>query len=201
MAYSCCIEDWCTLANKEMQWLVALLNKTFSFMHWQLLQNLTYAEKMTVLLVYNGPSMLESNKWSLKAFHRRRRRLQPWLINTDLLNAFGTWNKNNWRRLQNSIFFLFTLNVQLSWGGHSLMAYICDGLRKSTSLWAFTWNHFLQFWAFTYIYIFFGIPCKCSDINFGFTGERQICSKGKFNNCCYQLLLLVWTQRQLLYRL
>jgi len=41
----------------------------------QLLQNLTYNDKMTVLFVYNGPFMLESNKWNLKAFCRRRRRL------------------------------------------------------------------------------------------------------------------------------
>ncbi|KAM9213420.1 structural maintenance of chromosomes protein 5 [Leptosomus discolor] len=41
----------------------------------KLLQNLTYNEKMTVLFVYNGPFMLESNKWDLKAFCRRRRRL------------------------------------------------------------------------------------------------------------------------------
>ncbi|XP_033019770.1 structural maintenance of chromosomes protein 5 isoform X1 [Lacerta agilis] len=40
----------------------------------KLLQNLTYAQKMSVLLVYNGSSMLESNKFSLKCFHRRRLR-------------------------------------------------------------------------------------------------------------------------------
>ncbi|XP_066470209.1 structural maintenance of chromosomes protein 5 [Tiliqua scincoides] len=48
----------------------------YFFVTPKLLQNLSYAEKMTVLLVYNGPSMLESNKWNLKAFHRRRRRFQ-----------------------------------------------------------------------------------------------------------------------------
>ncbi|XP_054843000.1 structural maintenance of chromosomes protein 5 isoform X2 [Eublepharis macularius] len=48
----------------------------YFFITPKLLQNLTYTEKMTVLLVYNGPSMLESNKWDLKAFQRRRRRLQ-----------------------------------------------------------------------------------------------------------------------------
>ncbi|XP_072215505.1 structural maintenance of chromosomes protein 5 isoform X2 [Excalfactoria chinensis] len=41
----------------------------------KLLQNLTYSEKMTLLFVYNGPFMLEANKWNLKAFCRRRRRL------------------------------------------------------------------------------------------------------------------------------
>ncbi|XP_077792069.1 structural maintenance of chromosomes protein 5 isoform X2 [Podarcis muralis] len=40
----------------------------------KLLQNLTYAQRMSVLLVYNGSSMLESNKFSLKCFHRRRLR-------------------------------------------------------------------------------------------------------------------------------
>ncbi|KAG8130631.1 hypothetical protein E2320_017235 [Naja naja] len=39
-----------------------------------LLQNLSYGERMTVLLVYNGSSMLESSKWDSKAFFRRRRR-------------------------------------------------------------------------------------------------------------------------------
>ncbi|XP_061484198.1 structural maintenance of chromosomes protein 5 isoform X2 [Rhineura floridana] len=46
----------------------------YFFITPKLLQNLTYAEKMTVLLVYNGSSMLESSKWDLKAFSRRRRR-------------------------------------------------------------------------------------------------------------------------------
>ncbi|XP_021236261.1 structural maintenance of chromosomes protein 5 [Numida meleagris] len=41
----------------------------------KLLQNLTYNEKMTLLFVYNGPFMLDANKWNLKAFCRRRRRL------------------------------------------------------------------------------------------------------------------------------
>ncbi|KAG8455241.1 hypothetical protein GDO86_001439 [Hymenochirus boettgeri] len=41
----------------------------------KLLQNLTYAEKMTVLFVYNGPYMLEPTKWNLKAFYRRRKRV------------------------------------------------------------------------------------------------------------------------------
>ncbi|XP_053558489.1 structural maintenance of chromosomes protein 5 [Bombina bombina] len=41
----------------------------------KLLQNLVYADKMNVLFVYNGPYMLESTKWNLKAFHRRRRRV------------------------------------------------------------------------------------------------------------------------------
>ena len=48
----------------------------YFFITPKLLQNLTYGEKMTVLLVYNGPSMLESKKWSLEAFHRRRSRFQ-----------------------------------------------------------------------------------------------------------------------------
>ncbi|XP_062985405.1 structural maintenance of chromosomes protein 5 isoform X2 [Elgaria multicarinata webbii] len=49
----------------------------YFFITPKLLQNLSYAEKMTVLLVYNGSSMLESSKWDLKAFLRRRRRFQP----------------------------------------------------------------------------------------------------------------------------
>ncbi|KAM6104729.1 LOW QUALITY PROTEIN: structural maintenance of chromosomes protein 5 [Pterocles gutturalis] len=47
----------------------------YFFITPKLLQNLTYNDKMTVLLVYNGPCMLEANKWNLKAFCRRRRRL------------------------------------------------------------------------------------------------------------------------------
>uniref|UniRef100_A0A8B9VE54 Structural maintenance of chromosomes protein 5 n=1 Tax=Anas zonorhyncha TaxID=75864 RepID=A0A8B9VE54_9AVES len=41
----------------------------------KLLQNLTYNDKMTVLFVYNGPRMLETNQWNLKSFCRQRRRL------------------------------------------------------------------------------------------------------------------------------
>lgn len=55
------------------------------FFH-QLLQNLTYNDKMTVLFVYNGPSMMKENKWNLKAYCRRRRRLgrmdKHWYIHT-----------------------------------------------------------------------------------------------------------------------
>ncbi|XP_063106135.1 structural maintenance of chromosomes protein 5 isoform X2 [Cavia porcellus] len=47
----------------------------YFFITPKLLQNLPYSEKMTVLFIYNGPHMLESNKWSLKAFQRRRRRI------------------------------------------------------------------------------------------------------------------------------
>lgn len=47
----------------------------YFFITPKLLQNLTYADKMTVLFVYNGPYMLEPTKWNLKAFHRRRRRI------------------------------------------------------------------------------------------------------------------------------
>lgn len=61
----------------------------------QLLQNLTYNDKMTVLFVYNGPFMLEANKWNLKSFCRRRRRLgkmdEQWYIYIMFLwNFFGT---------------------------------------------------------------------------------------------------------------
>ncbi|XP_064295494.1 structural maintenance of chromosomes protein 5 isoform X3 [Phalacrocorax carbo] len=41
----------------------------------KLLQNLNYSNKMTVLFVYNGPFMLDANRWNLKSFCRRRRRL------------------------------------------------------------------------------------------------------------------------------
>ncbi|XP_023577686.1 structural maintenance of chromosomes protein 5 isoform X2 [Octodon degus] len=47
----------------------------YFFITPKLLQNLPYSEKMTVLFIYNGPHMLESNRWSLKAFQRRRRRI------------------------------------------------------------------------------------------------------------------------------
>ncbi|XP_032068719.1 structural maintenance of chromosomes protein 5 isoform X1 [Thamnophis elegans] len=49
----------------------------YFFITPKLLQNLTYTEKMTILLVYNGSAMLESSKWDSKAFFRRRRRFQP----------------------------------------------------------------------------------------------------------------------------
>ncbi|KAK1334458.1 hypothetical protein QTO34_005464 [Cnephaeus nilssonii] len=45
----------------------------YFFITPKLLQNLPYSEKMTVLFVYNGPHMLEPNRWNLKAFQRRRR--------------------------------------------------------------------------------------------------------------------------------
>ncbi|XP_077004527.1 structural maintenance of chromosomes protein 5 isoform X2 [Tamandua tetradactyla] len=47
----------------------------YFFITPKLLQNLPYSEKMTVLFVYNGPYMLEPNRWNLKAFQRRRRRI------------------------------------------------------------------------------------------------------------------------------
>ncbi|KAM3937661.1 structural maintenance of chromosomes protein 5 isoform 2-T2 [Leptodactylus fuscus] len=47
----------------------------YFFITPKLLHNLTYADKMTVLFVYNGPYMLEPTRWNLKAFHRRRRRV------------------------------------------------------------------------------------------------------------------------------
>ncbi|GAB5579688.1 structural maintenance of chromosomes protein 5 isoform X2 [Prionailurus iriomotensis] len=47
----------------------------YFFITPKLLQNLPYSEKMTVLFVYNGPHMLEPNRWNLKAFQRRRRRI------------------------------------------------------------------------------------------------------------------------------
>ncbi|XP_059958269.1 structural maintenance of chromosomes protein 5 isoform X2 [Mesoplodon densirostris] len=47
----------------------------YFFITPKLLQNLPYNEKMTVLFVYNGPHMLEPNRWNLKAFQRRRRRI------------------------------------------------------------------------------------------------------------------------------
>ncbi|XP_070598754.1 structural maintenance of chromosomes protein 5 isoform X2 [Erythrolamprus reginae] len=46
----------------------------YFFITPKLLQNLSYGEKMTILLVYNGSSMLESTQWDLKGFFRRRRR-------------------------------------------------------------------------------------------------------------------------------
>ncbi|XP_042307545.1 structural maintenance of chromosomes protein 5 isoform X2 [Sceloporus undulatus] len=49
----------------------------YFFITPKLLQDLTYDKKMTVLLVYNGSSMLESRKWNLEGFRRRRRRFQP----------------------------------------------------------------------------------------------------------------------------
>ncbi|KAM9641910.1 structural maintenance of chromosomes protein 5 isoform 2-T2 [Trichechus inunguis] len=47
----------------------------YFFITPKLLQNLPYSEKMTILFVYNGPHMLEPNRWNLKAFQRRRRRI------------------------------------------------------------------------------------------------------------------------------
>ncbi|XP_008568269.1 PREDICTED: structural maintenance of chromosomes protein 5 [Galeopterus variegatus] len=47
----------------------------YFFITPKLLQNLPYSAKMTVLFVYNGPYMLEPNRWNLKAFQRRRRRI------------------------------------------------------------------------------------------------------------------------------
>lgn len=48
---------------------------TVCFNTSQLLQNLPYSEKMTVLFVYNGPHMLEPNRWNLKKLSKRRRRI------------------------------------------------------------------------------------------------------------------------------
>ncbi|XP_064032553.1 structural maintenance of chromosomes protein 5 [Pogoniulus pusillus] len=47
----------------------------YFFVTPKILRNLTYNDKMTVLFVYSGPFMLQTDKWDLKAFCRRRRRL------------------------------------------------------------------------------------------------------------------------------
>uniref|UniRef100_W5LNS0 Structural maintenance of chromosomes protein 5 n=1 Tax=Astyanax mexicanus TaxID=7994 RepID=W5LNS0_ASTMX len=46
----------------------------YFFITPKLLQNLTYAEEMTVLCVHNGPHMLPPNKWNDRAFLRRVKR-------------------------------------------------------------------------------------------------------------------------------
>ncbi|XP_055065038.2 structural maintenance of chromosomes protein 5 [Misgurnus anguillicaudatus] len=46
----------------------------YFFITPKLLQNLQYAEDMTILCVHNGPYMLPPNKWNTKAFIRRARR-------------------------------------------------------------------------------------------------------------------------------
>uniref|UniRef100_A0AAR2JIK3 Structural maintenance of chromosomes protein 5 n=1 Tax=Pygocentrus nattereri TaxID=42514 RepID=A0AAR2JIK3_PYGNA len=46
----------------------------YFFITPKLLQNLTYADEMTVLCVHNGPYMLPPNKWNDKAFIRRVKR-------------------------------------------------------------------------------------------------------------------------------
>uniref|UniRef100_A0A672S7E9 Structural maintenance of chromosomes protein 5 n=1 Tax=Sinocyclocheilus grahami TaxID=75366 RepID=A0A672S7E9_SINGR len=46
----------------------------YFFITPKLLQNLQYAEQMTILCVHNGPYMLPPNKWSEKAFIRRAKR-------------------------------------------------------------------------------------------------------------------------------
>ncbi|XP_070824536.1 structural maintenance of chromosomes protein 5 isoform X2 [Chaetodon trifascialis] len=46
----------------------------YFFITPKLLQNLQYAEEMTILCVYNGPYMLPPNQWDEKAFIRRRLR-------------------------------------------------------------------------------------------------------------------------------
>ncbi|XP_042188662.1 structural maintenance of chromosomes protein 5 isoform X2 [Callorhinchus milii] len=48
----------------------------YFFITPKLLQNLTYDDNMTVLCVYNGLHVLPHGKWNMKAFHRRRRRVQ-----------------------------------------------------------------------------------------------------------------------------
>uniref|UniRef100_A0A8C6Q076 Structural maintenance of chromosomes protein 5 n=1 Tax=Nothobranchius furzeri TaxID=105023 RepID=A0A8C6Q076_NOTFU len=46
----------------------------YFFITPKLLQNLQYAEEMTVLCVHNGPHMLPPDKWDIKAFIRRLER-------------------------------------------------------------------------------------------------------------------------------
>ncbi|XP_076875246.1 structural maintenance of chromosomes protein 5 isoform X2 [Brachyhypopomus gauderio] len=46
----------------------------YFFITPKLLQNLTYAEEMTVLCVHNGPYMLPPHKWNQEAFMRRIKR-------------------------------------------------------------------------------------------------------------------------------
>ncbi|KAK6493008.1 structural maintenance of chromosomes protein 5-like [Huso huso] len=51
----------------------------YFFITPKLLQNLTYADEMTVLCIHNGSHMLPPTKWNLKAFYRRRQRVQRML--------------------------------------------------------------------------------------------------------------------------
>ncbi|KAM6925073.1 structural maintenance of chromosomes protein 5 [Xenentodon cancila] len=44
----------------------------YFFITPKLLQNLKYAEEMTVLCVHNGPHMIPPNEWNMEAFIRRR---------------------------------------------------------------------------------------------------------------------------------
>lgn len=52
----------------------------------QLLQNLTYAEEMTILCIHNGPHMLSPNQWDERAFVRRclERKARAWAPWNDL---------------------------------------------------------------------------------------------------------------------
>uniref|UniRef100_A0AAX7U7X8 Structural maintenance of chromosomes protein 5 n=1 Tax=Astatotilapia calliptera TaxID=8154 RepID=A0AAX7U7X8_ASTCA len=45
----------------------------YFFITPKLLQNLTYAEEMTILCIHNGPHMLSPNQWDERAFVRRSR--------------------------------------------------------------------------------------------------------------------------------
>lgn len=51
--------------------LFVFLNLVSCCICLQLLQNLQYAEEMTILCVHNGPYMLPPNQWDEKAFIRR----------------------------------------------------------------------------------------------------------------------------------
>ena len=41
----------------------------------QLLPDLAYGDRMTILCVYNGPKMVNHQDWNLKKFIRRRNRI------------------------------------------------------------------------------------------------------------------------------
>lgn len=47
----------------------------YFFITPKLLQDLTYNDKMTVLFVYNGPSMLEPYKWNVERIKKRQQQL------------------------------------------------------------------------------------------------------------------------------
>lgn len=47
------------------------LSRRLFFLCLQLLQNLQYAEKMTIHFVHNGSNMLPPNEWNTKAFFQR----------------------------------------------------------------------------------------------------------------------------------
>lgn len=82
---------------------------------FQLLQNLQYAEEMTILCVHNGAHMLPPNQWDERAFIKRclQRKAQAWVLQAFLSYLRVLLIQNRWRQNGRCCSFVMSVYVGL----------------------------------------------------------------------------------------